>query len=96
MLAGTTSGAITGLGATRIILDDLLKAKDAYSEPLRTQANKLYDETLRSRLNNPTKDFFLGVSQRLHPADIVGWLKEHEPERWIFIDIPMEEDEEVR
>ena len=96
MLAGTTAGAITGLGATRIILDDLLKAKDAYSEPLRNAANKLYDETLRSRLNTPARDFFLGISQRLHPVDIVGWLKEHEPERWVFIDVPMEEDNEVR
>lgn len=93
MLAGTVGGAITGLGASRIILDDLLKAKDAYSEPLRIQANKLYDETLRSRLNSPARDFFIGVSQRLHPADIVGWLKEHEPERWVLIDIPMEEED---
>jgi len=92
MLAGTTNGAITGLGASRIILDDLLKAKDAYSEPIRNSANKLYDETLRSRLNTPTTDFFIGVSQRLHPMDIVGWLKEHEPERWIFVEIPMEEE----
>lgn len=90
MLAGTTGGAITGLGASRIIIDDPLKAKDQYSDPLRLQSIRLYDETLRSRLNTPTKDFFIGISQRLHPLDLRGWLQAKEPERWVFVDIPME------
>jgi predicted phage terminase large subunit-like protein len=94
MVAGTTGGAITGIGASRIVLDDLLKAKDAYSETARNTANALYDETLRSRLNQPAKDFFIGISQRLHDNDIVGFLREMEPERWIFVDIPLECEED--
>ena len=89
MLAGTNAGSLTGHGATRIIMDDLLKAKDAYSDPFRKASIDLYDETLRSRFNDPVENFYLGVSQRLHPMDIVGWLKEHESDRWVFIDIPM-------
>jgi predicted phage terminase large subunit-like protein len=95
MVAGTTGGAITGIGASRIVLDDLLKAKDAYSEAFRNQANTLYDETLRSRLNQPSKDFFIGIPQRLHESDIVGFLRETEPERWVFIDIPLECEEDT-
>lgn len=94
-VAGTTGGAITGIGATRIVLDDLLKAKDAYSEAFRNQANALYDETLRSRLNQPKKDFFIGISQRLHEKDIVGFLQAVEPERWFFINIPLECEEDT-
>jgi hypothetical protein len=77
------------------VLDDLLKAKDAYSEAFRNMANSLYDETLRSRLNQPSKDFFIGISQRLHGKDIVGFLRALEPERWFFIDIPLECEEDT-
>lgn len=89
MVAATRKSGITGLRPTHIVLDDLLKVYEAYSEPFRNEANRLYDETLRSRFSNHAKNYFLAISQRLHPMDIVGFLKEKEPERWNFVEISL-------
>lgn len=58
-----------------IILDDFDKPDSVNSVVLREKSYRYYDETLLSRLNNP-KGFILNVQQRLHIADITGYLTE--------------------
>lgn len=50
--ATSIGGTLTGLGADLIIIDDPLKAGDAYSEPARDRVNNWYGSTLQSRLND--------------------------------------------
>lgn len=73
---------LTGVGAAirnaknfsgGIILDDFDKPDSVNSTVLREKSYRYYDETLLSRLNNP-KGFILNVQQRLHIADITGYL----------------------
>lgn len=71
----TPNGATTGFGADYIIVDDLLKAGDTYSETLREAANNFFDQTLFSRFNNKQKGAIIGIGQRLHERDIVGHLR---------------------
>ena len=74
--ATTVGGSLTGLGGDWIIIDDPLNATDAYSEPAREGANRFYQQTLLSRLNNPTQGKILLVMQRLHQYDLTGHLLE--------------------
>lgn len=76
--------ALTGFGAAirnakgfsgGIILDDFDKTQDIHSKTMREKSYKFYTETLLSRLNN-SNAFILNVQQRLHIADITGFLKE--------------------
>ena len=95
MICGSPGAIATGFGGNIIIVDDLLKADDAYSKATRESANRFFDGTLTSRRNNPAQDVFLIVNQRLHESDIVGHLT-NTPEklaRWVVIDIPMEAEE---
>ena len=73
-LATSTGGVLTGRGADLIIIDDPLKAADAYSEASRTNLNEWYSRTLVSRLNNKATGGIIVVMQRLHEDDLSGVL----------------------
>jgi predicted phage terminase large subunit-like protein len=96
-VATSVGGTLTGLGGEFLIVDDIIKAGDANSDPTRTGANKWFDDTLLSRLNNPNKDCIVVVGQRLHVDDIFGHVLEKQPERWSKLLLPLiaERDEEI-
>ncbi|WP_235538688.1 phage terminase large subunit [Sphingomonas sp. Root710] len=71
----TPNGATTGFGADIIIIDDLLKAGDVYSEALREGANTFFDQVLFSRFNNKKTGAIIAIGQRLHERDIIGHLQ---------------------
>lgn len=87
------SGTITGLGAGInsdgwggcIVIDDPLNATDATSDTVRTSVNDWYTGTLMSRKNKEDTPIIM-IAQRLHMQDLVGYIKEIEPENWIFIE----------
>lgn len=86
----------TGKGGNRIVIDDPLNPEDAFSEAERIKANRIYDQTLSSRLDNPDEDAIVCVMQRLHEDDLTGHLLElgfeqlrlpsvaDEPQRHVF------------
>lgn len=94
MVCGSPGAIATGYGGNIIIIDDLLKADEAFSKQSRESANKFFDNSLTSRRNNPAEDVYLIVCQRLHEADIVGHLLKTEPDEWVVIDIPMEAEDD--
>ena len=49
----STGGTVTGMGADIIVIDDPQNPQLARSEVERENANRFFNETLRSRLNNP-------------------------------------------
>ena len=67
-------GSITGIGADILIVDDLLKAGDAYSEAERESADQFFRETLLSRLDDKLTGRVIVIQQRLHEDDIAGRL----------------------
>lgn len=73
-LATSTAGVLTGRGADYIIIDDPLKAEDAYSQVSRDRANDWYARTLVSRLNDKKIGAIVVVAQRLHEEDLSGTL----------------------
>ncbi len=73
-LTTSLGGAITGLGAEIIILDDPTKADDAMSETMRESAMNTLRNTIMQRSNDPERGVFILVMQRLHQSDLAGEL----------------------
>ena len=63
-LTTSVGGALTGRGADLIILDDPMKAQDAYSQAARNQLDEWVRSALISRLNNPSTEVIILVQQR--------------------------------
>lgn len=72
--AVAVGGSVTGRGADVLIIDDLIKASDARSAPVRRTAEVFYEETLVSRLNNKSTGSIIAVQQRLHEDDSSAYL----------------------
>ena len=91
----STGGTVTGMGGDIIVIDDPQNPQLARSEVERENANRFFDETLRSRLNDPEKGVFIIIMQRLHEVDLTGHLLELEPENWEYICLPAEDSKDV-
>ncbi|HEX4079986.1 MAG TPA: phage terminase large subunit [Rhizomicrobium sp.] len=71
-LATSIGGVLTGRGADLIIIDDPLKAEEAWSDARRNAVNEWFDTALLSRLNDKTRGAIVIVMQRLHEDDLIG------------------------
>ena len=92
----STGGTVTGMGGDVIVIDDPQNPQLARSEVERDNANRFFNETLRSRLNNPDKGIFIVIMQRLHENDMTGMLLEKEPHNWDHICLPAEISDNVK
>lgn len=86
----STGGTVTGMGADVIVIDDPQNPQLARSEVERENANRFFNETLRSRLNNPEVGVFIVVMQRLHENDLTGMLLDKERNEWDYTCLPAE------
>jgi hypothetical protein len=73
-LATSVGGPLTGKGGNFFLIDDPLKAGDAYSEIARNNVLDWYGSTLLSRRDNPMTDRIFIVAQRLHVDDLPGYV----------------------
>lgn len=64
--------SMTGRRGDRVIWDDPHSVEDAYSETALIRANRIFRETLPTRLNNPISSAIIIVMQRLSQRDISG------------------------
>ncbi len=96
LMAVSSGGAIIGFRAGRmepgftgaIVLDDLLKPEDAYSDTLRNKVNNRINNTFRSRVAQENVPIIL-IMQRIHEDDPAAFLlKGGTGEDWHHIDIP--------
>lgn len=75
-LTGFGAGTRGGKGFTGgLILDDANKPADIYSQKMRENVLRYYEETLLSRLNN-SDALILNIQQRLHIEDLSGLLEQ--------------------
>jgi predicted phage terminase large subunit-like protein len=92
-LATTPGGAMTGIGADFIILDDPQKAADMVHESSRNETKLWVDDTVYSRFDNPKTGVLIVVMQRLHEDDLVGHITQ--AGGWEVIKIPMLAEEDL-
>jgi predicted phage terminase large subunit-like protein len=71
-LATSIGGVLTGRGADLIVIDDPLKAEEAWSDARRGAVNEWFDTSLLSRLNDKSRGAIVVVMQRLHEDDLIG------------------------
>lgn len=69
--------SMTGKRGDRVVWDDPHSVEDAHSPAALETANRIFRETLPTRLNNPDKSAIIIVMQRLNQADISGYIIEH-------------------
>lgn len=82
----SVGGVMTGRGGDIIMIDDPMKADDAYSEVRRSSVNEWYDNTLYSRLNNKETGAIVLIMQRLHASDLVAHVMKQE--QWEVVSFP--------
>ena len=90
-------GTITGYGAGKhregfggaIIIDDPHKADEARSDVIRQSVVEWFQNTLESRKNDPENTPIILIMQRLHEADLAGWLIDGKNgEKWDLVCLP--------
>lgn len=74
-LAASTGGVLTGRGGDLIIVDDPLKADDAWSDTRRNNCVEWTRSTLFSRLDDKKHGTIIVTQQRLHEEDLSGYLE---------------------
>ena len=91
-ISTSVGGKTTGEGGDILGIDDPHNMKDVYSDPIRHSALNWWDNSMRSRLNDPTTGQKLLIGQRSHDADLFGHILQTEDERWEVLSLPMEYD----
>ena len=86
-LATSVGGTFTGKGADLIIIDDPMKADDAFSETRRDDGFGWITSTVISRFNDPKRGALIVVAQRLHVDDLPGRLIA--AGGWEVLELPM-------
>lgn len=66
--------SMTGRRGDFVVWDDPLSPEKAYSQVERETANRVFAETLPSRLIDPKKSVIIIIMQRLHEADVSGYI----------------------
>ncbi len=89
----SVGGSLTGRGGGWIIIDDPIKPEDALSVTRRANANRWFDNTLYSRLDNKETGVIILIMQRLHQDDLVGHVKDKEHWTHICLSAIAERDE---
>ncbi|MCL2656824.1 MAG: phage terminase large subunit [Betaproteobacteria bacterium] len=97
-----SGGTITGYGAGKhregfggaIIIDDPHKADEARSDTIRSGVIEWFQNTLESRKNAPERTPIILIMQRLHEADLAGWLLAGgNGETWEHVCLPAIQDD---
>jgi predicted phage terminase large subunit-like protein len=76
--ATSIQGTLTGRGGNLFIIDDPLKPSDAVSDVSRERVIEWYRSTLVTRPDDKQIARIMVVMQRIHVADLVGYLLENE------------------
>ncbi len=91
-ISTSVGGKTTGEGGDKICIDDPHNMADVYSDAKRFGALSWWDNSMRSRLNDPPTGQKILIGQRSHDADLFGHILTTEDERWEVLCLPLEYD----
>lgn len=94
--ATSTGGAVTGMHADFIIVDDPANPKQADSQVQREVANKHIKETLSTRKTDKIRSVTIIIMQRLHESDPTGVALKEKPDKIKHICLPGELSDNVK
>lgn len=96
LMAKPMGAGITGLDAGNpnvegfsgaLIIDDPLDAGNSRSQVEKIKTIQVYDEKLTTRRRTATTPSLV-IAQRLAVDDLIGWVKQNEPELWDIVEVP--------
>lgn len=90
----STGGTLTGEGGDIIIIDDPQNPNKMYSENYRDTTIDWLGGVLMSRLDDPSNGKIMLISQRLHEADLSGYI-DNNLEGWNLLKMPMQANEDL-
>jgi hypothetical protein len=70
--AVSLEGATTGRGGDYLFLDNAVQIKDHDNIKVVERANQLFDDAIRSLLDNPKDGCMVILMRRLHENDLIG------------------------
>ena len=73
-LATSVGGSLTGEGGDVLLVDDPINTIDAHSETIRQATLDWWDESMSTRLNDPSTGAVVMIMQRVHHQDLAGHL----------------------
>lgn len=86
----TSVGAgVTGRGGDIFAIDDPHSTQDAESDLEREAVLTWWRQTVQSRLNDPNSGAFVIIMQRLHEADLSGYILDTSEADWVHLCLPM-------
>jgi len=88
MFATAMQAAATGMGGDVLVFDDPMNPDQALSETERQSVNDRFNQTFRSRLNDPATGVKILVMQRLHEEDLTGHVLSKERDCWVHVKLP--------
>lgn len=97
-LRSLNRNAFTGYGGDVIVNDDLTNAQTASKDQMEmANAWSYYQNTMPSRINDPTKCIIMNIQQRLAPNDITGHIMNDKElsESYVFVVFPAIFDKET-
>lgn len=74
---------------THNCVDDAHNVIEGESETVRSSCLQWWDESMSTRLNNPTTGRYLIIGQRIHESDLFGHILERENHSWQHLNLPM-------
>ena len=92
-LATSVGGTLTGRGGNLIIVDDPHKSDEVESDIKREAVINWFRNTLVTRLNDKQSDVIIVIQQRLHEADLAGYLLE--AGGWTHLNLPAIAEEDM-
>lgn len=75
-LSLSVSSKATGFRGDKLVVDDPLNAKEAYSKTARDEANDWFFRVMSTRVNDPATAARVVIMQRLHDQDVSGMILE--------------------
>lgn len=91
LISSVGGASSTGEGADAILIDDPISADGARSPAKRKAVLDWWDDTIKSRFNDPKTGVFVVVMQRLHEEDLTGHILAHET-GWDHLCLPARYD----
>lgn len=87
-IATSVDGMATGEGGNIVVVDDPHNVTQALSDVQREGAIMWWDETMSTRLNDPQRDCFVIIMQRLHERDLTGHVLAANHPNWTHLCLP--------
>lgn len=91
-ISTSVGGGGIGEGADIRVIDDPIKPGDIYSDIIRERVNEWWRDTWSSRVNDPKTDAEIIIMQRLHEADLTGFVLETMGDDYEHLVLPMRFD----